>query len=97
MPDAAPPAFRSIVSDPRAWLRDPWVLIAGLAALLFVVWLSSGRTSTQNGRYVLVRDDIPCQSAVEGEDRRWCYLVLDTRSGKMEERVRKLRSRRGKR
>ena len=41
----------------------------------------------------LVKDDIPCQMQREDEDgRKWCYVVLDTRSGKLEERVRKVGS-----
>ena len=81
--------------DVLSWLGERWVVIAGVAVLL-LLWLSSGRRAPENGRYVLVRDDIPCQAAVEGDERRWCYLVLDTRTGKMEERVRKI-GKRGRR
>jgi hypothetical protein len=81
--------------DVLSWLRERWVLVAGLVLLL--LWLSSGRRAPENGRYVLVRDDVPCQSAVEGDERRWCYIVLDTRTGKMEERARKIGRKRGRR
>lgn len=86
MPDATP-------RDPLSWLGERWVVIAGLAAVLLVLWFASGKRASENGRYVLVRDDVPCQSAVQGDERRWCYLVLDTRTGKMEERARKLGAR----
>ena len=90
MPDATPPDLSPHARDPFSWLGERWVVIAGLAAVLLVLWLASGSRAPENGRYVLVRDDVPCQSTVEGDERRWCYLVLDTRTGKMEERVRKL-------
>ena len=81
--------------DLLSWLGERWMVVAGLAILL-LLWLSSGRRPPENGRYVLVRDEVPCESAVEGDERRWCYLVLDTRSGKIEERVRKI-GKRGRR
>ena len=65
--------------------------------VLFVMWRFSGKRPGENGRYVLVKDDIPCQAQRGDEDgRRWCYLVLDTRSGKLEERVRKVGSQKRK-
>ncbi len=79
-----PEGERDLVS----WLGERWVVVAALAVLL-LLWLSSGRRAPENGRYVLVREEVACASAVEGDERPWCYLVLDTRTGKMEERVRK--------
>lgn len=80
--------------DPLPWLRSHAGLVAGaLLAALFLWWLTSGKRESDTGRYVLVKDDVPCQAAAEAESRRWCYLVLDTRSGKLEERVRKIGSR----
>jgi hypothetical protein len=90
---AKPSGFVSAPLDPLAWLRERWVLVAGLAFLLLLVWWLSARAPrSENGRYVLVKDDVPCQSAADPDARRWCYLVLDTRTGKLEERVRKLRA-----
>jgi len=35
---------------------------------------------------------VPCEARKENDEgRRWCYLVLDTQSGVIEERVRKVR------
>jgi hypothetical protein len=74
-----------------AWARPRWGWILAVALVLFVLWRVSGKRVEENGRYVLVKDDVPCQ-AQRGDDdgRRWCYLVLDTRSGRLEERVRKV-------
>jgi hypothetical protein len=77
-----------------AWLQERWVLLAGAALLLLMVWLASGEADGENGRYVLVKDDVPCQSVRDDDGRSWCYLVLDTRTGDLEERARKLRKRR---
>jgi len=79
--------------DPLAWIQERWVLIAGLVLFLLVVWLASGGESQhENGRYVLVKDNVPCETVTAGEsDARWCYLLLDTKAGRLEERVRKLR------
>jgi hypothetical protein len=57
----------------------------------------SGKHPEENGRYVLVKDDIPCETQREDEaGRRWCYLVLDIRSEKLEERARKVGSKKRK-
>ena len=77
-------------SDPLAWIREHWALVGAIVLLLLFVWVASGDTKRENGRYVLVKDDVPCQSAAETSGRRWCYVVLDTRTGKLEERVRRL-------
>jgi hypothetical protein len=81
--------------DPLAWIQERWVLLAGLALFLLVVWFGSSEPRRENGRYVLVKDDVPCQSIEdrEGDGRRWCYLLLDTQSGDLEERLRKFRPR----
>ena len=80
--------------DPLAWIREHWGFVAALAAVLLVLWIASGEPAHENGRYVLVKDDVPCQTP-DADGRRWCYLVLDTRTGKLEERVRKLGARDG--
>ncbi len=87
MPDAA--KLASVERDPVAWIREHWMLVGGLVLLLLVLWAVSGDRRRDNGRYVLVKDDVPCQSA-EPSGRRWCYVVLDTRTGKLEERVRRI-------
>jgi hypothetical protein len=77
-----------------AWIQERWVLVVGLVLFLLVVWLASGSEERDdNGRYVLVKDNVPCETvSSEGEsDGRWCYLVLDTKTGRLEERVRRLR------
>ena len=80
-------------ADPLAWIQERWILLAGLALFLLVVWFASGE-SRPNGRYVLVKDDVPCEARKEEEEgRRWCYLVLDTQSGVIEERARKVHAR----
>lgn len=78
-----------------SWVQERWVVIAGVALLLLVVWLASGEQRSESGRYALVKDDVPCQSLTgdEGDQRRWCYIVFDTRTGQIEERVRKLKRR----
>jgi hypothetical protein len=77
-----------------AWAQQRWRWLLVVALVLFLMmWRFSGKRPEQVGRYVLVKDDIPCQMQREDDDgRRWCYLVLDTRSGKLEERVRKVGS-----
>lgn len=87
MPDPAKPATDF---DPVTWVREHWALIGGIVLVLLVLWVASGRSHRDLGRYVLVKDDVPCQSASESSVRRWCYVVLDTRTGKLEERTRKL-------
>ncbi len=78
-----------------AWIRHHWLWVVGAVLLLLILWRASGRTPDENGRYLLVKDDVPCQSARSGDEgRRWCYVVLDTRTGKLEERVRKIGKRR---
>jgi hypothetical protein len=77
--------------DALAWARDHVVLVVGALVLLLLVWkLAAGDARDENGRYVLVKDDIPCQTAGEGDARRWCYLLLDTQTGRLEERVRRI-------
>jgi hypothetical protein len=77
-----------------AWIQERWVLLAGLALFLLVVWFASAEPRRNNGRYVLVKDDVPCEARKDDEEaRRWCYLVLDTESGVIEERARKVRAR----
>jgi hypothetical protein len=74
------------------WLRAHWHWIAASLLVLFLWWrFSGGKQHDPNGRYVLVKDDVPCEAQREDDNgRRWCYLVLDTRSGRLEERVRKV-------
>jgi hypothetical protein len=80
-------------NDVLAWGQQRWRWILGLALLLFLAWRFSGKRPEENGRYVLVKDDVPCQVQPEDEDgRRWCYVVLDTRSGNLEERARQMGS-----
>jgi len=74
----------------EAWIREHWALVTAVVAVLLVLWLASGDPHRENGRYTLVKDDVPCESSSESTTRRWCYLVLDTRTGQLEERVRKL-------
>ena len=76
--------------DLLAWIREHWALVGGVVFVLLVLWVTSGESHREAGRYTLVKDDVPCQSAAEANNRRWCYVVLDTRTGKLEERVRKL-------
>lgn len=76
-------------NDVLAWGRQRWRWILVLALVLVLFWRFSGKRPEENGRYVLVKDDVPCQVQPEDEEgRRWCYVVLDTRSGQLEERVR---------
>ena len=78
-------------ADVLAWAQRHWRWIVALLVLFFVMWRFSGKRPDENGRYVLVKDDVPCQVQRDDDDgRRWCYLVLDTRSGRLEERVRKV-------
>jgi len=87
----------SFPADVVTWGQERWRWIAALIFVLFVMWRFSGKPPEENGRYVLVKDDILCQTQREDEaGRRWCYLVLDTRSGKLEERVRKVGSQKRK-
>ena len=80
-----------------AWAQDRWRGIGIVLFILFLIWRFSGKHPEQNGRYVLVKDDVPCQTQREDDaGRRWCYLVLDTRSGRLEERVRKVGSQKRK-
>lgn len=79
-------------NDVVAWAQERWVLIAGLALFLLVLWLASAEPR-KNGRYVLVKDDVPCEGRKDDDDgRRWCYLVLDTQTGTLEERARRVRA-----
>lgn len=88
MPDvdsAGPVATRDVLT----WAQQYWRWVLVLALVLFALCRFSGKRPEENGRYVLVKDDVPCQIQPEDEDgRRWCYVVLDTRSGKLEERLR---------
>jgi hypothetical protein len=78
--------------DLVAWGQQRWRWILAVAFVLFLIWRFSGKRPEENGRYVLVKDDVPCQTQREDDGRRWCYVVLDTRSGRLEERVRKVGS-----
>ena len=91
MPDAE--KRTALDADPVAWIREHWGLIGAIVLVLLVLWLASGDSHRESGRYVLVKDDVPCQSAGDANGRRWCYVLLDTRTGKLEERVRKLGAR----
>jgi hypothetical protein len=74
-----------------AWARLRWRWLLVVALILFAIWRFSGKRPEEVGRYVLVKDDIPCQTQRPDDDgRKWCYLVLDTKSGRLEERVRKV-------
>jgi hypothetical protein len=90
LPDAGKPG---VDSELLAWVREHWALVAGVLLALFVLWAASGSRPRENGRYVLVKDDVPCRSSGETSARRWCYIVLDSRTGAFEERVRKFRRR----
>ena len=75
--------------DALAFVQQRWRWILAVLLVLFLMWRFSGKRPEENGRYVLVKDDVPCQSS-EPSGRRWCYVVLDTRTGKLEERVRRI-------
>jgi hypothetical protein len=78
-------------ADALAFVQQRWRWILAVLLVLFLMWRFSGKRPDENGRYVLVKDDVPCQVQREDDDgRRWCYVVLDTRSGRLEERVRKI-------
>lgn len=78
-------------ADVLEWMRARWRWIAAVLFVLFLWWRFSGKPPDQNGRYVLIKDDVPCEAQRADDDgRRWCYLVLDTRSGRLEERARKV-------
>ena len=97
MPETRPNDGSFPAADVVAWGRERWRWITAIFVVLFVLWRFSGTRPEENGRYVLVKDDIPCQTQREDDDgRRWCYLVLDTRSGKLEERGRKVGSQKRK-
>ena len=87
------------VGEVLAWLREHWLAVAGVAVvLILLLWLASGDDGDDEiGRYVLVKDGVPCEVAGGQDERKWCYLVLDTRNGRLEERVRKFRRRDGRR
>jgi hypothetical protein len=89
----SPPPFAD-AQDALAWIREHWIAVA-IAALILIAWLASGDDHNQNGRYALVKDNVPCELLrdKEEEGRRWCYVLLDTETGKLEERLRKLRLR----
>jgi len=99
--DSRPPSVVSQKSagfapdgDVISWIRERWVLIGIVVVFLLLIWwFRSGEPRSANGRYVLVKDDVPCESASEPEARRWCYVVLDTRTGRLEERARRIGSR----
>jgi hypothetical protein len=82
-----------VASDLIAWAQKHWRILAAVFLALFLMWRFSGKRPDENGRYVLVKDDVPCEAQRDDDEgRRWCYLVLDTRSGRLEERVRKVGS-----
>jgi hypothetical protein len=94
-PETSPaPSTPQPLEDALAWVREHWVAVA-IAALVLIAWLASGDDRNDNGRYLLVKDNVPCEILRDKEDdgRRWCYVLLDTESGKLEERLRKLRLR----
>jgi hypothetical protein len=79
------------------WARVRWRWLFVVALVLFGLWRFSGKRPDENGRYLLVKDDVPCQAQRADDDgRKWCYVVLDTRSGRLEERVRKVGGRKRK-
>jgi len=91
LPETGQPPGAYSPADIVAWVRERWRWIVAILVVLFVTWRFSGKRPDENGRYVMVKDDVPCQAQREDEaGRRWCYLVLDTRSGRLEERVRKI-------
>jgi hypothetical protein len=97
LPDTGQNGAAFPAADFVAWGRERWRWLLVVLLVLFALWRFSGERPEENGRYVLVKDDIPCQMQREDDDgRRWCYLVLDTRSGKLEERVRKVGSQKRK-
>ena len=78
-------------SDALAWMQARWRWIVVVVLVFFVAWRFSGKRPEEIGRFTLVKDDVPCQIHRDEDDaRRWCYIVLDTRTGKLEERVRKV-------
>ena len=84
---------QNLAGDTLAFVQQRWRWILAVLLVLFLMWRFSGKRPEENGRYVLVKDDVPCQVQRDDEDgRRWCYVVLDTRSGRLEERVRKVGS-----
>ncbi len=89
------PAKSSGDVDPLSWIREHWAVVGAIVFVVLVLWVASGESHRESGRYVLVKDDVPCQSVGESNARRWCYVVLDTRTGKLEERTRKLGARDG--
>lgn len=97
MPDSRPDGSFP-TTDFVTWVQQRWRWLLAIALALFVMWrMSSGKRPEEVGRYVLVKDDVPCQFQREDDvSRKWCYLVLDTRSGKLEERVRKVGSQKKK-
>lgn len=78
-------------ADVLAWAQQRWRWLLVVALVSFGLWRFSGDHPKETGRYLLVKDDVPCQVQRDSDQgRRWCYVVLDTRSGKLEERVRKV-------
>lgn len=91
MPEPRPTDTPFDLGDALMWVRDHLWLVVGALVLVVLLWrLTAGNVREDNGRYVLVKDDVPCQSAGEGDARRWCYLLLDTQTGRLEERVRRI-------
>ncbi len=96
MPDSGS-AGAFATNDVVAWGQQRWRWILVLLLVLFLMWRFSGKRPEENGRYVLVKDDVPCQVQPDDEGgRRWCYVLLDTRSGRLEERARDMGSRKRK-
>lgn len=97
MPDAGSEGAAA-ANDVLIWAKQRWRWILVLSLLLLLMWrFAGGKQPEPSGRYVLVKDDVPCQVQSGDQDgRRWCYIVLDTRSGKLEERLRTMGKRKHK-
>lgn len=89
---------RGTGADVLAWAQERWRWIAAVLLVVFLFWRFSGSSPEKEaGRFVLVKDDVPCQAQRDEDDgRRWCYVVMDTRTGKLEERVRRFGSQKRK-
>ena len=61
-------------ADVVAWGQERWRWIVAMLLVLFALWRFSGKRPGENGRYVLVKDDIPCQ-AQRGDDEVGAFHV----------------------